>query len=169
MHSGKGDNVNLYEITKELLEFRFEIDEETGEILNIDKLDELKMARDEKIEQLLLWVKNLRAEAKAIKEESENLKDRYKRIEKKADKIEDYVSRLLNGEKFSTSKVEVKWRKSESVIIPDEVLVPDNFVNLSIVRKPVKAAIKKYLKSLEGTDEKCEWATLEVKNNMSIK
>lgn len=160
---------SLYEINNAIALYEMEFDPDTGEWINESELDALQMDRAEKIESLLLWAKNLNAEGMAIKAEADVLKDRYKRIENKIRRIEDYVASSLAGEKFSTPRVEVSWRKSEKVIIPDEFKVPDKFVNLSVERNPVKAEIKKYLKSIEGTDEKCEWASLEVKNNMSVK
>lgn len=159
---------NLYEITKKLALYDMVFDPDTGEWLNEDELKSIELERDEKIENLLLWAKNLKAEAQMVKVESERLKERYKGIEKKAERIEEYVASALCGEKFSTPRVEVKWHKSERVIVPDEFAVPDEFVNLSITRRPVKAEIKKYLKSIDGTGEKCEWATLETKNNMTV-
>lgn len=160
---------SLYEINNAIAMYEMEFDPDTGEWINEKELDALQMDRAEKIESLLLWAKNLNAEGMAIKAEADVLKDRYKRIENKIRRIEDYVASSLAGEKFSTPRVEVSWRMSEKVIIPDDFLVPDKFVNLSVERKPVKAEIKKYLKSIEGTDEKCDWASLEVKNNMSVK
>ena len=160
---------SLYEINKSLMMYHMDIDPETGEWLNEDELTNLEMERDEKIENMLLWAKNIRAEASAIKEESVKLNDRYKRKEHKAEKIEEYVAKTLNGEKFETPRVKIDWRKSEKVIIPDEYKVPDKFVNCTIERKPVKTEIKKYLKSIEGTDETCDWASLEKRLNMSVK
>ena len=61
----------LYEIMNEIENFDFEIDEETGEILNFDALDRLQVARDVKIENLCLWVKNLKSDAEAYKAEKE--------------------------------------------------------------------------------------------------
>ena len=160
---------NLYEITNALAMYEMQFDEETGEWLNEDELTNLEMERDEKIESLLLWAKNLNSEASAIESEANALEERAKSRRKKANNISDYVARMLNGEEFSTPKVEVKWRKSEAVIIPDDYAVPDKFVNLTLMRKPVKSEIKKYLKGIEGSDEVCDWARLDKRNNMSIK
>lgn len=160
---------SLYDIDMRLLTYEEQFDPETGEWINESELDDLKMEREEKIEQLLLWAKNLRAEAKAIKDEEGNLADRRKAKEKKADRIEDYVARNLDGQKFETPRVKIGWRKSERVIIPDEVLVPDRFCNHTVVRKPDKTIIKDYLKKAEANGEKVEWASIEVKNNMNVK
>ena len=64
---------NLYELTAQLENFELEVDEETGEITNLDELDALQLERDEKIENIALWVKNLTADAAAIKAEAQNL------------------------------------------------------------------------------------------------
>lgn len=161
-------SLSLYEINKQIAEFSYDIDPETGEILNMEDLDRLNIEKSEKIESLCLWVKSLRAEANAVKDEQTNLGERVKRLTRKADSIERYIGFSLAGDKFSTPKVEVKWSKSERVVIPDEALVPDDYVALSVERKPVKANIKKMLKRLEDSGESCEWASLEVRNNMKI-
>lgn len=160
---------SLYELNKQIAEFHFDIDEETGEILNFDELDELKMAREDKIEQLCLYAKNIRAEAGAVKAEKDNFDARYKRLMKKADSIEDYVALNLDGKDFRTSRVECKFRPSEAVEIDDDYAVPDEFVALTIVRKPVKANIKKYIKRAEEDGIEVPWARLVRRNNMTLK
>lgn len=161
--------LSLYEINEKILNFRYEIDEETGEILNIDELDNLNLAFDEKIENLCLYAKSLRAEASAIKTEEKNLKERREAKERKADNIEDYIARNLNGRKFETPRVKVSWRKSESVEILNEDAVPDSFLDIQVVRKPMKAEIKKRLKEAEAKGEEIPWAKLNVKQNMNMK
>lgn len=160
---------SLYELNAKLAVYEMEFDEDTGEWINEDELDALNMERDEKIENICLWAKNLRAEASAIKAEEKALADRRKSKENKADRLEDYVALNLDGAKFETPRVKILWRKSESVEILDESKIPDEFLDISTVRKPVKAEIKKYLKGIEGSDETCEWARIDAKNNMSIK
>lgn len=161
--------LSLYEINEKILNFRYEIDEETGEILNIDELDELNMAFDEKIENLCLYAKSLRAEASAIKDEEKNLKERREAKEHKADNIEDYISRNLQGKKFETARVKVSWRKSESVEILNEDAVPERLLDIQVVRKPMKSEIKKELKRAEAEGREVPWARLNVNNNMSLK
>lgn len=56
----------LYEIDADIVNC---IDTETGEILDFDSLDALNMERDAKIEGVALYVKQLQAEAEAIKAE----------------------------------------------------------------------------------------------------
>lgn len=155
----------LFEIDKAIMDFEFDIDEETGEILNASDLDDLKMAREQKIENIGLYYKNLVAEAEMVKAEAKNMADRQKRLERKAESLKNYLAYALQGEKFSTPKIAVSYRKSESVSIPDETLIDDKYCNVSIVKKPDKKVIKDALKS----GKKVKGAELIVKNNISVK
>ena len=139
--------MTLFDINKAILEFDYEIDEETGEILNAEELDALELARDEKIEGVGLWIKNLQAEAEAVKKEKDAMADRQRRLEKKAESLKNYLAWALKGEKFSTPRIAMSWRKSESVLIPDEALLDDRFVNITMIKKPDKKLIKDTLKA----------------------
>ena len=76
---------NLYELERALAEFELEIDEETGEILNADELDALQMERDIKIENIALWIKNLKADAEAYKKEKESFYQKERAAKNKAE------------------------------------------------------------------------------------
>ena len=56
--------MNLYDIDKAILSC---VDMETGEIIDAEKLDELKMEKEQKIRNIACWVKELKAEAEALK------------------------------------------------------------------------------------------------------
>ena len=60
--------MNLYEIDAEILGC---VDVETGEIFDVDKFEELSLTRDAKIENICLWIKNLKAQAEALKAEKD--------------------------------------------------------------------------------------------------
>lgn len=160
---------SLYELNAKLAAYEMEFDPDTGEWLNEDELNAIHMERDEKIEGICLWIKNLRGEAEMVKAEAKNLTDRAKKLTNKADNLEKYVASNLDGKPFKTSKVNVTWRKSESVEILDESKIPEKYLDISVTRKPVKAEIKKYLKGIEGSDEACDWARLDKKNNLQLK
>ena len=64
--------MNLYEINEALYGC---VDEETGEIIDAEKLEALSLAFDEKVENIALWIKNLLADAAAIKAEKLKLYD----------------------------------------------------------------------------------------------
>ena len=157
--------MTLFDINKAILEFDYEIDEETGEILNAEALDALQLAREEKIEGVGLWIKNLQAEAEAVKKEKDAMAERQRRLEKKAESLKDYLAYALHGEKFSTPRIAMSWRKSESVLIPDEALLDDRFVNITMIKKPDKKLIKDTLKA----GREVPGAELVTKQNLQIK
>lgn len=160
--------LSLYEINSLIANYEMRFDDD-GVWENESELDELNIAREEKIEGICLWIKNLRAEASAIKDEEKNLADRRKAKENKADRLEDYVTSNLQGKPFETSKVKVTFRRSESVEILNEDAVPDSFLDIQVVRKPMKTEIKKRLKEAEAKGEEIPWAKLNVKQNMNMK
>lgn len=160
---------SLYELNAKLASYQMEFDPDTGEWINEDELDALNMKKDEKIENLLLWAKNLRAESKAIKEEENILKERRKSKDKQADNIEDYVALNLDGQKFETARVKVNWRKTESVEITNADAVPERFLKNEVVKTPMKDEIKKYLKICEAEGKEMPWAKIKRRLSMSIK
>lgn len=159
--------MNLYEINSEIVNaWEACADPETGEINDelFAKFEELKIEREEKIENIALWIKDLRAEAVKIKNEIKALTDRAKAEDNKADRLERYLESALNGEKFSTPRVIISWRKSERVECSDIGLVPFDYLRYA---EPTldKIAIKKALK--EGKE--IAGCSLSENNSMSIK
>ena len=148
-----------------ILENDFYIDEETGEVFLTEDLDKLDVERTEKIENVALYVKNLKYEAEAIKSEIDNLKSRAEIKNKKAEKLTNYLDKVLCGEKLETPKVALSYRKSTAVKIENEELLPDEFMTIKIDKKPNKVAIAKLLKNGE-TITGCE---LIEKQNLQIK
>ena len=75
----------LYEIDEEILNC---VDQETGEIIDPEKLAQLQMDFDKKVEGIALWIKNLLSDAEAIKAEKNKLADRQRSCENKATCVE---------------------------------------------------------------------------------
>ena len=111
--------MTIYEIDNEIMNC---VDMETGEVINTDKLNELQMERDAKIENVALWIKELKAEAEAIKNEKQTLAERQRVAENKAESLKNWLAYALNGEKFKTAKCSVSYRNSESVEVTEEGL-----------------------------------------------
>lgn len=108
--------MTLYEIDNAIMEC---VDDETGEIVDFEKLDKLSMLRERKIEGAALAYKNLTAEAKAIKAEEETLANRRKVLENKAEGYKQWLSNTLNGEKFQTARASCSFRKSSRTVVDD--------------------------------------------------
>lgn len=111
--------MKLYEIDNAILEC---IDMETGEVIDAEKLDALNMERDAKIENVVLWIKDLKAEAEAIKAEKLALAERQKVAENKVESLKKWVAYALGGQKFSTARCAVSFRNTESVEVTEEGL-----------------------------------------------
>lgn len=156
--------MTLYELDKAIADFELEVNED-GEVLNIDELDELNLAREQKIEGISLWVKNLEAEKEAVKHEKDNFADRERRLGKKIESLKGYLTYALDGQKFSTPRVAVSFRRSESVLVKDEYLIPDDYCEFTVTRRPNKTNLKKALKD----GKEIMGVELVEKQNISIK
>lgn len=142
-----------YELYKINAEIQRCIDPETGEI-NEGTFNALAMAREEKLEQLALLCKNLRANTEMIKAEKAALQERIDKNESTLEKCEELLKSELNGELFETAKVVVKFRKSESVNVLDMSRVPADYLKPQ-PPKADKNAIKAALKA-GNTVDGCE-------------
>ena len=123
----------LYEISQEILncvqvEDGTTVNVETGEVINLEKLDALKMQKSDKVRNIALFIKNLKADAKAYKEEKEAFYARQKAAENKAAQLENYLSHVLDGEKVKEKEFSISWRKSKAVNILDEKQIPKDFL-----------------------------------------
>lgn len=154
----------LYELNTAILNFEWDIDPETGEIMNAADLDAIELERDEKLEQFGLWIKDLNAEAEMIKKEMDALAARKKAATNKAERVKQYLGWVLNGEKFKTAKVAMSWRKSTAVEITDAARIPKQYL-IEQEPKIAKAAIMVDLKA----GQEVEGAELVERNNLMIK
>ena len=142
----------LYEIDQEILDC---VDMETGEILDAEKLDALQMERERKLEGVALWVKDLNAEAAAVKEEADKLTARKKSLDNKISGLKQWLLYALEGEKLKTARCSVYQTHSTKLNVIDEQSVvnwiqtncdePEQFLKFSLpeIRKDaVKAELK---------------------------
>ena len=150
--------MNLYQINAEIeqLENACEdgmlIDEETGELITFDEaLRQLRMAKEEKIENVALWVKNLTAESAAIYAEEESLAKRRKATDAKCERLKAYlISALMredgSAERFKSARCTVTVRSNPvKVTITDEKKLPAEFFAETITRRADKVQIKEVL------------------------
>lgn len=151
--------MKIYEYDEQMADC---LNEETGEF-DLETFERLQMEKQAKLENLILYMKELKAGAEALGKEVATLQARKKACENKAERIKEFLLGYLAGEKFATSKVSVSYRTDKSVEIDDLSMIPAEFLKFT---EPTadKVALKAALK--EGTVEGCH---LEEKRNMIIK
>lgn len=142
----------LYDIDQEILDC---VDMETGEILDPEKLTALQMEREKKLEGVALWIKDLNAEADAVKTEADKLTARKRALDNKITALKMWLLMALDGEKLKTPRCNVYQTHNTKVNVIDEQSVvnwiqthyqePEQFLKFSLpeIRKDaVKAELK---------------------------
>ena len=129
------------------------IDEETGELISVSQaLDALRMEREEKLENVACWVKNLCAEADAIREEENRLVKRRKAAETKAANLKSWLLAAMTREdgttdKLKTGRVMVSVKRNPPSTVVDDALLPSTYKVAKITYQANKELIKRELLS----------------------
>lgn len=146
----RGEEMKLYEIDQAIEEC---VDQETGEILDIDRLNALEMERNIKIRNVALWYKDVMAEAKALKDEEESFRKRRQAAENRAKGIKEWLGIVLAGETFETEDkaVTIKTVKNGGLMpilfnedvkpedVPEEFTMIEYSYNNDAIRKALDA------------------------------
>ena len=113
--------MTLYEIDQKIDEMIANaIDPETGEILVTDEeINALQMEREQKIENIALYIKNQEAMVSAIREEEKALASRRRTCENRVERLKEYLKTALAGNRFQTAKCDIRFRKTSVVEIGD--------------------------------------------------
>lgn len=138
---------NIYQIRGEIENFEFEVDEETGELLNALEWDALNMAYEEKVENIACYIKNLVGDIADFKTEEASLAKRRKVKEKKVEFLKGLLLDNMGGQKFSTVKCAVSFRNSEAVQVDDVKQIPAELLRVKTTVEPDKTAIKAAFKA----------------------
>ncbi len=149
--------MNIFEINKELREMLelFELEsEETGEISEdtYQRIKELEVARDKKIEGIALWVKELKHEEEAIKEEEQKLRKKRQAVQNSQKYYKNLLMTELGGEKYKTPLVSLSFRTVPVVNILSEESIPKEYIYETVERHISKEDIKEALKRGEVVD-----------------
>ena len=107
----------LYDIDQEILDC---VDQETGEILDSEKLTALQMERDRKLEGVALWIKDLNYESAMIKEEADKLTARKRALDNKITGLKMWLLIALDGEKLKTPRCNVYQTHNQKLAVEDE-------------------------------------------------
>lgn len=161
------------EFSKQMEELLQIFDEETGEVTDVDRFEELRKSLDalqeerkQKISNVACWYKSLVAEAEAIKAEKQRLAKRQQSTENKAENLKAYLEYALGGEKFKDARVNITYRKSEGIHFADDFdgnTLPKEF--LRIKAEPKLTEIKEAIKA----GQEFKGISLVERQNMLIK
>ena len=127
------------------------IDAETGELLSVAQaLDALRMEREEKLENVACWVKNLCAEADAIREEENRLVKRRKAAETKAANLKSWLLAAMTREdgttdKLKTGRVSISVKRNPPSTVVDDELLLSTYKVAKITYQANKELIKREL------------------------
>lgn len=162
--------MKIYEIPgalRELLD-RLDADPDTGEVDGeaLAAYAEYNAAAAEKLEGTACYVRELKAEADAIKAEEERLAKRRKALENKSERLKNYMMPALEamGGKVKGVMASVRIGKSQAVTVFDIDALPDAFKHVKTTIDPDKVALKKALK----TGEVIPGAALEDRQSVVI-
>lgn len=151
----------LYEINNDILNC---LDEETGEVISEEKLNALALEREQKIEAVACWYKNLKAELEMLNAEKKVLSERADAVNKKIAGLEHYLGYACEGKPFETAKCQIRFRKSKYLDIAEGAVIPDQCLEF----QPPKVN-KKAVKDLLGMGFEIEGASIKERTNINIK
>ena len=136
----------LYEINRDIMSC---IDLESGEIIDYQKLEKLQLDKQTKMENIALWIKNIRSDIKAYEDEEKAFKNKKDAARRQLDSLESLLGAELAGEKFKTAKVSVYYTKRTAVEVSDLAVeaLPKKYLRVSI--SPAKQELKKALENGE--------------------
>ena len=150
----------LYKLTplqknaQEMLEF----DPETGELKNFEDFVRVFETYEEAIEAAGVAIKEKQAFIETLKNEEKALRERRQQYERQVESYKGSLARSLqatNRDKFETEKVRFSFRKSTSVSISKEAVVPEEYLTVKTTKTPNKRLLKEALrtgKSINGVN-----------------
>lgn len=147
--------MKIYEIPSTLRDLldRLDADPDTGEVDGdaLAAYAEYQGAAIEKLEATACYVRELEAEAEAIKAEEDRLAKRRKALEGKAARLKTYLMPALEavGGKVKGVMASLRISRTQAVKVLDLEALPEAFRRIKTTIDPDKTAIKKALKSGE--------------------
>lgn len=109
-----------------------------------DEFEALTLKRDEKIDNIISFIKSRKAMAEALKAEKNNIAKRQQQAEREVERMKEYLAFCLDGSKWESTAGKVSYRKSQQVVIDDVDALPAEYIRIE--RVPSKSAIKEDLK-----------------------
>ena len=151
----------LYEIDAAILAC---VDLETGEIIDAEQLQALQLEREQKIENVALWYKNLLSDAAQYKAEKDAFAEKERKANAQADRLKAFLLEATQGEKYKSARVNISFRSGQRVVVDDVLNLPPRFVKFKDP-EPDKVAIKEAIKN----GEEVNGARIEASQSIVIK
>lgn len=140
--------MTIFEIDKTIENyFMSHIDEESGEFNGtVEEFENLQMQREDKIDNIAMVGKELKAEIDALKAEEDKIKARRQARENNLARIKELLKMTLKGEKFKSIKNSIYYSNTKLVEVDDISLLPKEYLKYKDPEAD-KATIKKVLES----------------------
>ena len=135
----------LYEINAAILDC---VDLETGEIIDVEQLTALQLEREQKIENVALWYKNLLSDAEQYAAEEAAFKKKKQAAQAQAERLKEYLRDALGGDKYKSTRISISYRSTPKVVVDDVLSLPPRFVRFADP-EPNKTAIAAAIKNGE--------------------
>ena len=160
--------MKLYEIDPNLMALWNKISEQDGELLeeDIKALEELNLAKDDKIKGYGVIIRELDSEIADCKAETDRIKEISDRLKNRREWLVNNLKYFMQSQgipKFESIEVKIAFRKSKSLEIDENANLPKEFIRIK--EEPDKKAITDFIKG-GGTVDGCQ---LVEKENIQIK
>lgn len=109
------------------------------------KIEGLQIDQAQLMDDLVCEYKNTCAVTEEIYKEVEKLRARKACLDRKAERIKDFVQARLQGQKMQTARNQISYRKSDRVDITNETAIPGEYLKpqpAKIDKAKIKLAIK---------------------------
>ena len=140
--------MRLYEIDTNLRSLWDKIDEQEGELTeeDIQALNELEIALNDKLEGYGVIIRELNAEIEECNSEIKRITEIAKHKKNASERLKKTLQEyMLNNklDKFESLKVKISFLKSQSLEIEEGAELPDDLMRIK--KEPDKTAIKEYI------------------------
>lgn len=159
--------ISLYELGEAYKNLPYVLDSQDPDELKV-YLNSIEVQIREKSSNIVMYAQNLNLTAEGIDNEIERLKELRDSYRKKAQRLKDYISWVLQENDIQLVESDLfrlSFRKSESVEVYDITQLPESFLKVKIEKSLDKDMIKKAIKS--GVE--VPGATVITKQNLQIK
>ena len=107
------------------------VDLETGEIIDEAQLHALQMEREQKIENVALWYKNLLSDAAQYAAEEQAFKQKRLKAQAQAERAKAFLLDALQGSPYKSTRVNITHRSCPRVVVDDVLNLPPQFVRFA--------------------------------------